>query len=267
MGKYRDYMFAQIRELLTNYDKIPLMWFDFSFDEKGPEDWDAANLLKMIRNFQPDIILNSRLDRGHLVGRRSQYSGDFFTPEQFVPDEGFSVPWESCITLNNNWGYNRDDSDFKTPAQIIRLLVECVSKGGNLLLNVAPTPRGDIQSEAVKILEAVGKWMEINSESIYCCGNAGLPKPDWGRWTRNGNKLYAHVFTPPVGPLVLKGWSELIESATLLADGTCLELKTPWMFAENTGVDAYITLPRARRALDPADTVIELTLKNGVKLP
>ncbi len=266
MAKYREYMFAQIRELLTGYGKIPLMWFDFSFDEKGPEDWDAANLLKMIRSLQPDILLNSRLERGHLEGRQSPYSGDFFTPEQFVPDEGFPVPWESCVTLNNNWGYNRNDSDFKTPEQIIRLLVECVSKGGNLLLNIGPTPRGDVQPEAAAILEDIGRWMELNSASIHSCGNAGLPKPEWGRWTRNGDKLYAHIFTPPAGPLVLKGWQGQIECATLLADGTNLDLTTPWMFAESNCTDAYITLPTTTRALDPADTVIELTLKNGAKL-
>ena len=266
MAKYRKYMFAQVRELLTNYGKIPLMWFDFSFDEKGPEDWDSVNLLKMIRMLQPDLVLNSRLDRGHLIGKQSEFTGDFFTPEQFVPAEGFPVPWESCITINDNWGYNRNDSNFKSAQQIIRLLVECVSKGGNLLLNVAPTPRGDIQPEVVKILENVGEWMDLNGKSIHCCGHAGLPKPEWGYWTRNGDRLYAHVFSPPSGPLVLPGWKGKVDYATLLADGTNLDLSTPWMYAENPSNNFYLSLPSAPRVFDPIDTVIELKLKNGMEV-
>ena len=271
MTKYRDYMFKQIRELLENYGEIPLMWFDFSFDEKGPEDWDAANLLNLIRSLQPGIVLNSRLDRGHLdiIASKRKYAGDFMTPEQFVPEEGCRdavgnlVPWESCITLNDNWCYVRDDPNFKTPTQVIRLLVECVSKGGNLLLNVGPTARGDIQPEAVEILTQVGDWMQLHGDSIHGCGHAGLPKPDWGRWTRRGDRLFAHVFNPPTGPLVLVGWGGKIDSATLLADGSCINMSTPWMFKECTSPDAYLTLP-AQRALNGHDTVIELKLKVGV---
>ena len=266
MAKYREYMFNQIEELLTNYGKIPLMWFDFSFDEKGPDDWDSESLSRLIRSRQPDIVLNSRLDRGHLIGKKTKYSGDFFTPEQFVPEQGYCdekgnhLSWESCVTLNDNWCYVRDDQNFKSATQIIRLLVECVSKGGNLLLNVGPTSRGDIQEEAIRILEDVGDWMNLHSNSIYGCGNANLPKPGWGFWTQKEDKLFAHVINAPTGPIVLKDFYDKIEYATLLSDGSNINMPKPWMFADVHNNDAYLTMP-VQRAINKHDTVIELKLK------
>ncbi len=267
MLKYRQYLFAQVQELLENYGEIPLMWFDYSFDEKGPEDWDSGNLLKLIREKQPDILLNSRLERGHLSGHRSKYSGDFFTPEQFIPGQGYhdengnSLPWEACITLSDNWGYNPDDCNYKTSRQIIQMLADCVSKDGNLLLNISPDAAGGLRDEAVALLEKIGKWMERNGKSIYGCGPAKLPKPDWGCWTQRGNKLYAHVFAPPVTTLVLPGLGNRIAYATRLSDGSDMNMTTPWMFAESQAPDAYIAMPPVSTQ-DEADTVIELTLKD-----
>jgi len=149
-SRYVEYMHGQVKELLTNYGKIDIMWFDFSYDDKIGEAWKATELVKMVRSLQPDIIIDNRLGGNIRSVNPEVYAGDFASPEQIIPPEGIldeagnPIPWEACITMNNHWGYCAADKDFKTPKQIIRALVECVSKGGNLLLNVGPdAKRGD----------------------------------------------------------------------------------------------------------------------------
>lgn len=263
-GKYIQYLHGQVRELLSNYGPLDIMWFDFSFDEKGPEEWGSADLLKMVRSLQPNIIIDSRLDRGHLEGRASPYTGDFMTPEQIIPEEGLKKPsgeaavWESCLTMNDNWGYTRDDKNFTTTTKVIRMLVECVSKGGNLLLNVGPTAKGEVQPECLRMLSGVGEWMRLNSDSIYGCDRVNLPKPQWGRWTGRGNTLYAHVFDPPAGLIVLPGWLGKVRYARLLSDGTEISTAKPWMVQHNMQ-DAFLIMP-SKAAFDPHDTVIEIEL-------
>jgi alpha-L-fucosidase len=185
-------------------------------------------------------------------------------PEGIVDELGNSVPWEACITLNNNWGYSAEDRHWKSPEMVIRMLAECVSKNGNLLLNVGPDAKGRIPKASAEILEAVGRWMDDNGDSIYGCGTAGLDKPEWGRFTRRGSTLYAHILESQAGGLCLPNMAGKIEKIRLLSDGSEIPVAKHWnlvayqkhafFFLNNKTADNY-PLP------DPADTVVEITLK------
>ncbi|UVI32636.1 alpha-L-fucosidase [Paenibacillus spongiae] len=273
--RYLDYMHGQVRELLTNYGKLDIMWFDFSYDNMASETWKATELMTMIRSLQPHILIDNRLEGSGEQGgslytsNPSVYAGDFASPEQIIPPEGVTdengnpVPWEACITLNNNWGYAAADRSYKTPTTVIRKLVECVSKNGNMLLNVGPTAKGEIPQESLDILAEVGQWIKQNGASIYGCGKADFPKPEWGRYTQRGNLLYAHVFEESIGPVNLVGLAGKVKKARLLADGSELFLNRPWsaaLFEE----DAFVSFARPEHLTyplpDKKNTVIELEL-------
>ena len=262
--RYLDYMHAQVRELLTGYGHVDLLWFDFSYDDMSGETWRAAELVRTARELQPHIVLNNRLSNRQKSIAESMQFGDYHTPEQFIPSEGCTdehgnaVLWETCMTLNNHWGYARDDHDYKSPRQVVHMLVDCVSRNGNLLLNVGPTAKGEIPAESVERLEAVARWMDANAESIHGCAAAGTAAPVWGRCTRNGNTLYAHVFDKPSGPIPLEGLAGKVRRARVVADGSEVDVTTPWMVRHNTR-DAFLTLPGTRLP-DPLDTVIAVDL-------
>ncbi|MFV0503931.1 MAG: alpha-L-fucosidase [Lachnospirales bacterium] len=273
--RYLEFMHGQVRELLTNYGKLDLMWFDFSYGDMKCEKWKASELIKMVRQIQPHIIIDNRLegsseDSGSIrTLNPTPYSGDFASPEQMIPPAcicdvaGTPIPWEACITLNNNWGYNAHDRHYKSTKLIIRTLVECVSKGGNLMLNVGPTPKGNIPDESIKILKEVGKWMKENGKSIYSCSFSEYPKPEWGRFTQNENKLYAHVMEEQVGAICLPNMAGKIKSMRLIKDGSEVKESFFWNLKEYTEnayffFDCYSSdcypLP------DENDTVVEITL-------
>ena len=233
-----------------------------------PEETAKTNM------YQPGILIDNRLEgsgseQGSLMtGDPLPYHGDFACPEQIIPPRGLvdakgkDVVWEACVTMNNHWGYCRTDGYFKPASMVIKKLVECVSKGGNLLLNVGPDARGRIPDESVKILKEVGRWMERNSESVYGCGKSTLPKPDYGRLTqRDGNTLYIHIFDNTVGPLPVIGVKqEDILSARDLATRTELRAKGGWMCSDYPDT-AFITLGENPVLPDPDDTVIRLKLR------
>ncbi len=263
-SRYVDYLHGLVRELLTNYGKIDILWLDFSYDDMTGEAWRAQELVNMIRSLQPDIIINNRLTTGHTNLKTGLQMGDFSTPEQIIPSSGMvdaqgnPLPWEACITINESWGYSSGDHNCKNPTDIIHMLVECVSKNGNLLLNVGPDPKGEIPDEHVDILEQVGRWMRKNSESIYGCGSSDLPKPEWGRYTQNGNILYAHILDKPMGPISLNGLGGRVRKARLLSNGTELAISKPWNAADCVD-NAFFYLP-GNRMPDPIDTVVMLEL-------
>jgi alpha-L-fucosidase len=263
-SRYVDYLHGQVRELLTNYGKIDVIWFDFSYGELSGEAWRAKELVKMVRSLQPGIIIDNRLTAGHTNIDRLGELGDFASPEQIIPSAGVvdskgrPVPWEACITMNGAWGYNRDDKNFKPAATIVRMMVECVSKGGNLLLNVGPTAKGEIQPECVDLLAQVGHWMAANGASVYGCGNANLPKPEWGYYTTDGKTLYAHIINRPVGPIALVGLGGKVSRARMLRDGSEVNISRPWMVGSNS-TDAFMQFGGASLP-DPLDTVVALTL-------
>jgi len=247
-SKYVEYLHGQVKEILTKYGKVDILWADFSWQDRGPKDWDAERLVKMARSINPDIIMNDRLG----------IPLDFKTPEQYIPDsqpmvDGKPRPWETCMTIGQSWGYYRQDARNKTTAQIIRTLVECVSKGGNLLLNVGPTPKGTIQDEFIVKLLEVGRWMRENGESIYGCGTSEFTPPPGTRYTQKGDKLYLHIFDYPPTWMILPGLYGKVEYATLISDGTDIGLKTD---------DNMLALWLPALPPDEIDTVIELQL-NG----
>ncbi|MBC7236076.1 MAG: alpha-L-fucosidase, partial [Chloroflexi bacterium] len=151
-----DYVHAQVRELCSNYGRIDILWYDGGWPYTA-EDWRSAELNAMVRELQPEIIINNR----------SQLPEDFDTPEQHVRASEPGRPWEACMTLNDSWGYNQADDNWKTPKQVLMYLVRCAHGGGNFLLNVGPQPDGAIPKESVRILETVGRWLERNGGSIY----------------------------------------------------------------------------------------------------
>ncbi|QHW34708.1 alpha-L-fucosidase [Paenibacillus rhizovicinus] len=261
---YLTYMHGQVKELLTGYGKIDVMWFDFSYDDMTGEKWRATELVTMMRAIQPDIVIDNRLGGDKKSAQPEAFAGDFMSPEQLLPAEGIvneagqPLPWEACITLNDHWGYCSGDTNYKSPKTVIRGLVECVSKGGNLLLNVGPNAKGQIPPQSLDILADVGRWMDDNARSIYGCGPSKLEKPEWGRYTQNGNLLYAHIYDRGMGPINFRGLQGKIKRARLLADGTEIKVETPWNAWEYP-LDAFISFSSAELP-DDIDTVVELEL-------
>lgn len=277
MERYTEFMHGQVRELCTNYGELDLLWFDFSYGALRSEAWRAEQLMAMVRELQPNVITDNRLETsgeglGSIVtSSPHSYSGDFVSPEQVIPaepildDAGNPVPWESCITLNNHWGYAAEDHDWKDASTIIRTLVDCTSKGGNLLLNVGPGPDGRIPEESVRVLQEVGEWMSRNGTSIYGAGPSSYQRPTWGCYTQAGATLFAHVFLQPIGPLALTGGVKATDIASIvaLADGSPRELCTDWVVAAYPDLPFISMGPTAAftyRLPDAADTVFSLTL-------
>ncbi len=271
---YLSYLHGQVEELCRDYGKIDIMWFDFSYEDLRCEAWHATELVRMIRSYQPHILINSRLEVGCDDGYGSiatdsptEYAGDFVNPEQIIPPvrpvdlRGNPLPWESCITMNSSWGYCATDQRFKSPDMLIKKLVECVSKGGNLLLNVGPDPHGLIPDESLAILREIGRWMKRNGASIYGCGAADIAKPEYGRITQNDKKLYYHVYEPQVNFVPLPGVNaDEIRKIRLLQDGTELRIQTEG-FAKTYPEIVFITFGPQPELPNPTDTVIEVELK------
>lgn len=270
---YLKYMHGQIEELVRDYGKIDILWFDFSYDDMTGEKWKATELVRMVRSYQPDVIMDNRLEvSGSGFGsiateHPSEYSGDFVSPEQIIPPKGFkdesgrNIPWEACITMNNNWGYHAKDKNFKPADMLIKKLVECVSKNGNMLLNVGPDARGNIPKESLAILSKIGEWMKGNSESIYGCGAAELPKPENGRLTQKGKNIYYHITENSIGSIWLEGIKrEEVKSIRLLSDGTEVPIATNWM-VENYPDAVFVDVSDTVYLPDPIDTVLKITLK------
>ncbi len=227
MGKYRTFVKNQVRELLTNYGKIDLLFWDFSYpgkDGKGKDEWDSEGLAKLARGLQPDIIMNDRLD---LI--EEKWGWDYKTPEQFMPNSwpehnGEKVPWETCQTFSGSWGYHRDENTWKSTNQLIAMLIETVSKGGNLLLNVGPTARGNFDYRAIERLQQIGDWMTFNSKSIYGCTAAPekfqSPKNTFLTYNKETNRLYIHLLQYPFKTLYLPGFKGQVKYAQFLHDNS-----------------------------------------------
>lgn len=271
--RYLDYMHGQIRELCENYGKLDIMWFDFSYGDMRGETWKASQLVDMVRNLQPGILIDNRLEAsgegfGSLAtGRPTPYHGDFVTPETMIPpyplkdNDGRPLVWESCITMNNHWGYCACDHAYKPAPLLIKKLVECVSKGGNLLLNVGPDARGSFPAESVEVLEGISKWMQKNRDSIYGCGPADFPKPEYGRITKHGNTLYFHIFENTLGPVPLMGVKPgQVRSIRLLSDGHEVPVSTSWCHSDYPEV-VFADLGSSPILPDETDTVLAVTLK------
>ncbi len=272
-SRYLDYMHAQIKEICTNYGKLDILWFDFSYDNMRGETWRATQLMDMVRSLQPDVIIDNRLEVsgegfGSLAeGNPTPYHGDFVTPEKMIPPHplkdanGEPLIWEACVTMNNNWGYCAEDHYFKPAFLLVKKLVEVVSKGGNMILNVGPDAEGQIPQESMNILKEIGTWMEKNSDSIHGCGASALPKPEYGRITQNGNTLYFHLFENTLGPVPLMGLTPgSVEKIYLLASGQEVPISTSWVHSDYPHI-VFADLGADPILPDSTDTVLAVQLK------
>ena len=241
----------QVKEILTNYGDIAVLWWDTPTDMTV----ERADMLQPLINLQPGIITNNRLGGG--------YRGDIETPEQHIPSTGFpNRDWETCMTMNDTWGYKSYDNNWKSTETLIRNLVDIASKGGNYLLNVGPTAEGEIPQPSIERLKAIGAWMKINGASIYETTASPFPKLPWGRCTKkafiNGAELYLHVFDwPKDGKLPVPGLKNDVKQAYLMAN--LEKVKT-----DKTNDGVVVHLPP--EPLDKIDTVVVLKVAGPLKV-
>jgi alpha-L-fucosidase len=264
---YLDYMEAQLRELLTGYGPVAVVWFD-GLDH--PEKYQGEHVVNLIHQLQPDTLVNNRIG----------VPGDFATPEQFIPDRiptkasanemrgttqtpasaPASVPepqdfqlWETCMTINDTWAYNKNDTHYKSATELIRDLVNVASKGGNLLLDVGPTPQGTIQPEFVERLQAMGKWLNVYGDSIYGTTYGPLQNLPFGKTTAKGQLVYLHVFDwPSNSQLEVPGLQGRVAQITVLGD------KRKLRFRQN---DDKLIIYVPASAPDSSDSVLQIVTR------
>jgi len=216
--RYIEYMKGQLRELVTNYAPVSVLWFDGGW-EGNAEKHHSEEVVAMLRSLNPEIIINDRIN----------LEEDHATPEQQIPMDALPDDrlWETCMTMNNTWGYSRTDDNWKSVEDLVRKLVDIAHKGGNFLLNVGPTELGEIPQASIDRLSAIGEWMEVNGESIY-----GTSKSPWrrmlfdGRCTAAENMLYLHFFDWPSTPVPLPGLRTSVHSASLLGSTSIVKVRT-----------------------------------------
>jgi alpha-L-fucosidase len=234
-ARYLEYLHAQVGELLTNYGEIGVMWFDGQWEGSWTHEMGRA-LYARCRELQPNVVVNNRVEGWSATPVREPL-GDFRTPEQEVPATGWpGVDWESCITMNRNWGYNAKDHDFKSAARLIGLLIETASKGGNLLLNVGPKADGSFPPESVERLQAIGAWMRVNGGAIYGSTASPFAAAPF-RATSQPNRLNLFL-TGWSDAVVLPGLRTPVVRAYLLADAA----QTP-LAAQLSEAGLRVTLP------------------------
>ncbi|HZO91785.1 MAG TPA: alpha-L-fucosidase [Chthonomonadaceae bacterium] len=244
LDRYIEYMKGQLRELLTNYGPIGILWFDGGW-EHNADELHSQEVNALIRSLQPNILIN---DRNHLPE-------DYSTPEQTIPANALPGGrlWETCMTMNDTWGYSRNDHNFKSAEDLIHKLCDIASKGGNFLLNVGPTELGEFPPESLDRLARIGQWMRVNSESIYGTTKSPFRKlPFEGRCTQKGNTLYLQVFHWPENGLILPGLKTGVKEARALDGRERLSFS---LLHENPG----FAISKPSR-LDPVATVIKLEL-------
>jgi alpha-L-fucosidase len=230
--KYVAHLKNQLKELETNYGNLGVLWFDGEWENTWSDE-RGRDLYNYVRSLQPQIIVNNRVSsaRGGMEGFTVEggFAGDFGTPEQTIPATGLpGIDWESCMTMNDYWGYNKNDKNWKSAKEILQMLADIASKGGNYLLNVGPTSEGVFPNEAIERLAKIGEWMNKNGEAIYGTSASPFRKLYWGRCTQkktaDGTRLYLHVFDWPAdGKLIVSGIYNEPETAFVLAD----EKRTP----------------------------------------
>ncbi|HWY48508.1 MAG TPA: alpha-L-fucosidase [Bryobacteraceae bacterium] len=223
--RFVDYIHGQVRELCTNYGKLDILWYDVNWPLK-PEGWEAAQMNAMVRKLQPGIIINNR----------TGLAEDFATPEQRI--EAADRAWEACMTMNGSWGYQRADDDWKSSKTVVRNLITCARDGGNYLLNIGPKPDGSIPEESVRILTAVGKWMEKNGNTIYTAEPCQVKRSSYALFTRKGNTLYMHVHYWPGDDVAISGLKAQVKSARLHASGKAVKFDQDRFRTRFTGLPA-----------------------------
>lgn len=249
------YMKPQLRELLTGYGKVGVLWFDGDWIKEWSDE-QGRDLYGFVRGLQPDIVVNNRAGAGRQgmggMTKEGSFGGDFGTPEQEVPATGLpGVDWESCMTMNDTWGYKHFDQHWKSAETLLRTLIDVASKGGNFLLNVGPTAEGLIPAPSVERLAAMGRWLRVNGEAIYGSSASPVAAPPWGRITARPGRLYLHVFDWPSARVLEVPRSSAPRRAYMLADAARTAL--PARVEQGT---LRLTLPA--RAPDAVASVVVL---------
>lgn len=253
-----SYLKPQLREIVTGYGPLGVLWFDGEWALEWTQE-QGHDLYAFVRGLQPDIIINNRVGKSRAgmsgFSKSPDDAGDFGTPEQEVPATGVpGVDWESCMTMNDTWGYKHFDHNWKSAETLIRTLVDTASKGGNLLLNVGPTGEGRIPAVSAERLRAMGRWLATNGEAVYGTEASPVPAPAWGRLTRKGGRLFLHVFDWPSDGTLTVPVAGTVTRALLLADpgGPPLAVRT-------SPQGLRLSLPKL--APDPVASVVALELE------
>jgi len=204
--RFVDYTHGQLRELMTNYGKVDILWYDMAvpLDAAG---WRSEEMNRMVLKLQPDIVINNR----------NLLAGDFVTPEQSTqPGKG---DWESCMTMNDSWGCNPADHNWKSPQQHVQNLVECARDGGNYLLNIGPSANGSLPEPSIERLKTIGRWLQKNGDAVYATEKCRFPHGNIGSYTRKGNTLFINIYFWPGPTMTVGGVKFKVNSARFLASG------------------------------------------------
>lgn len=266
-NRFRRYLEGQLAELVANYNP-GVLWFDGEWENTWTHEMGKA-LYDYVRGLNPRIIINNRVDKGRQgmqgMTAKGEFRGDFGTPEQEIPPQGLpGVDWESCMTMNHYWGWNKADTQWKSTEDLVHKLVDIASKGGNFLLNIGPKADGTFPEEAIERLEGIGRWMDVNSQAIYGTQASPFKRLPWGRCTRksSGNQttLYLHVFDwPGDGKLIVPGLKNKTAKAWLLADKARKSLAT-----SSDGQALTITVPG--EATDPISSTVVLEIQGPLEI-
>lgn len=266
-ARFRTFMFNQVRELLTEYGKIDILFYDFTYDHpnyNGKTLWDSENLLAMTRRLQPGIIVNDRLGLLNVRGGWDIKTPEQASPSSWVEYNGVRVPWETCQTFSGSWGYARDEATWKDPRQLLSILIDSCSKGGNVILNVGPTARGTFDKRAKSRLASIGEWMSVNGRSIYGCTQPPdefvAPKNTALTYNPKANLLYVHLLEYPVKVLPI-AFADRVAYAQFLHDGSEVDVRIPLRVdgKPRKDVGASLILPVVKP--DVEIPVVEMFLK------
>lgn len=274
-SKYVEFLHGQVGELISNYGTLDILWWDYSSEDfQGQEAWRAFDLMQMVREKQPQIIMNNRLFRNREAGWANMGTagylpqidpkyGDFITPEQHIPDTGMpGVDWETCMTMNTTWGYNEHDRAWKSDEVLVQNLIDIASKGGNYLLNIGPRADGSVPVESVRALQSMGKWMAAHGEAIHGTSASPFEKQPWGRCTTKNlpdgrSVLYLHVFAWPENrQLSIPALGNIPERAVLLGSDSPVDF-------HRSGEQIRLELPET--APNRIASVVALTVKTATR--